>query len=225
MSDLHLPPLILASNSPRRRQLLALGGWPFRVQAVDVDENPRPGEEPRSYVSRLARDKARAAASHVPPGSLVIAADTTVADGELIMGKPADEEEAVEMLQRLRGHVHQVFTAIAMLRMADDAWIMELCATDVPMRSCTDAEIRAYVATGDPLDKAGAYAIQHAGFHPVESLQGCYANVVGLPLCHLTRGLSRLGVASQADVPAGCQKTLQYQCPVYQQILEESRWI
>jgi len=211
---------ILASNSPRRKQLIALGGWPFRVQAVETDERPLPGEEPDRYVLRLAEAKARAVAHQVEPGALVIAADTTVADGPFILGKPSDARQATEMLTRLRGRTHRVFTAIAVLRAPDGPLVVDLCATQVPMRQYTDEELQYYVASGDPLDKAGAYAIQHAGFHPVEKLSGCYANVMGLPLCHLARAMRQMGAPASLDVPRGCQTTLTYDCPIYRMILE-----
>lgn len=211
--------IILASNSPRRKELLALMGLPYRACPAAIDENPLPGEAPRAYVLRLAESKARTAASQLPIDCLVIAADTTVADGMDILGKPVDEQQAAEMLIRLRGHTHQVYTAVAILRLADNTLLLDSCATDVPMRNYGQEDIAAYVATGDPLDKAGAYAIQHAGFHPAESLQGCYANVVGLPLCHLTRLLHRLKVEPQANVPVACQAAMQYRCPVFKDIL------
>jgi MAF protein len=207
--------IILASNSPRRKELLTLFGLPFSTCPADIDEDPLPGETPRAYVLRLAESKARATAAQVPAGSLVIAADTTVADGMDILGKPVDDRQAVEMLTRLRGHIHQVYTAVAILRTADGALFLDSCVTDVPMREYSDDELAAYVATGDPLDKAGAYAIQHDGFHPVEHLEGCYANVVGLPLCHLTRLLRRMNVSPPVDVPIACQATLRYDCPVF----------
>ncbi len=211
--------IVLASNSPRRKELLSLFGMPFRTSPAEVDETPVPGEDPRVYVLRLAESKASAAASQLPVDCLVIAADTTVADGKDILGKPADGQEAAEMLTRLRGHTHQVYTAVAVLRLADNTFLLDSCATDVPMRNYSQAEIAAYVATGDPLDKAGAYAIQHAGFHPAETLEGCYANVMGLPLCHLTRLLRRMQVKFPVDVPVACQATLDYDCPVFKEIL------
>ena len=211
--------IILASNSPRRKELLTLLGLPFRACPAEIDESALPGEAPRTYVLRLAEGKARAAAAQAPDSSLIIAADTTVADGLDILGKPEDEQQAVEMLTRLRGHQHQVHTAVAILRTADGMLLLDACATDVPMRDYSQDEIDTYVATGDPLDKAGAYAIQHDGFHPVDHLDGCYANVVGLPLCHLTRLLRKMGVEPQADVPAACQATLSYDCPVFSAIL------
>ena len=210
--------ILLASNSPRRKQLLALAGWPYRIQPADVDETPLPGEPAEAYVLRLAESKARAAAGSAEDG-LVLAADTTVVDAGAILGKPNDADQARAMLWQLRGHTHQVLTALAVLQSHTDRLLTDVCATDVPMRAYTEAEIEAYVASGDPLDKAGAYAIQHAGFHPVESLAGCYANVVGLPLCHLVRTLRKLGLLPRADLPQACQAALGYQCPIYEQIL------
>jgi MAF protein len=188
-----------------------------------VDERPLPGEEGTDYVQRLAQSKACAAASLAGVEGVVIAADTTVVDGGTrIMGKPSDKTEALDMLQRLRGHAHQVYTAVSVLRTLDDTLLTDLCATDVPMRNYSAEEMEAYIASGDPMDKAGAYAIQHAGFHPVETLQGCFANVMGLPLCHLRRTLHKLGVTPNADVPRACQAALAYDCPVYYQILNET---
>ena len=194
----------------------------FHVTPVDVDESPRPGEYPRTYVTRLATEKALAASALLRPESVVVAADTTVADGTKILGKPENATEAVKMLKHLRGRTHQVFTAIAILPFGWDEPEIDLCITDVPMRDYTDEEIYAYVATGDPLDKAGGYAIQHPRFRPVTSLNGCYANVVGLPLCHLTRTLEKAGALARADVPRNCQRTLQYECPIFHQVLEGS---
>jgi predicted house-cleaning NTP pyrophosphatase (Maf/HAM1 superfamily) len=127
--------------------------------------------------------------------------------------------EAAQMLRRLRGHTHQVYTGIAALRVRDGSLATDLCVTDVPMRNYSDEDIAAYILTGDPLDKAGAYAIQHPRFKPVESLTGCFAGVMGLPLCHLTRTLRKLGLSPSADVPANCQTHLDYQCPVSRAIL------
>ena len=211
--------IILASNSPRRKELLALLGQPYRSYPADIDENPLLGEAPRAYVLRLAESKARAIAAQVPIDNLVIAADTTVADGMDILGKPVDEREAVEMLTYLRGHTHQVYTGIALLRLADQTLLLDACTTDVPMRDYSAQEIDDYVATGDPLDKAGAYAIQHAGFRPVQGLRGCYASVMGLPLCHLLRLLNRLEAEPPSDLPSRCQTHLKYACPVSTAIL------
>jgi septum formation protein len=219
------PILILASNSPRRRQLLALTGLPFVVSAANVDESTRANESPANYVLRLAETKARAILADA--GQIILAADTTVVDGQDILGKPQGDAEAIAMLRRLRGHAHQVYTGVALLRVSDGRLLKDVCVTDVPMRDYSDAEIRAYVATGDPLDKAGAYAIQHPEFRPVAmtptnghiGMDGCYASVMGFPLCHVTRMLRELGVTPTADVPVGCQQLLEYECPVYEKIL------
>jgi nucleoside triphosphate pyrophosphatase len=211
--------LVLASNSPRRKQLLALGGWTFTVLPAEVDESPLPGEEPQAYVLRLAREKARYVAEISTPEATIIASDTTVVEGGDILGKPADAQQAEEMLRRLRGHRHQVFTGLAVLRMADGTMLTDCCITDVPMRNYSDEEMLAYIATGDPLDKAGAYAIQHPGFAPVRSLSGCYANVVGLPLCHLVRTLDKLDIHPISSVPQACQASLQYSCPISHLVL------
>jgi len=213
------PKLLLASNSPRRKQLLALGDWDFEISVPDVDESQLPGETPADYVLRLAKAKALAAANAARPEMIVIGADTAVVDGNDILGKPKDASDAVQMLERLRGRTHQVYTGLALHRLGDQKLLTELCITDVPMRAYSDEEIREYVLGGDPLDKAGAYAIQHEGFQPVESLHGCYASVMGLPLCHLLRALKQLDVHPNTDIPANCQSFLNYKCPVSQAIL------
>ena len=209
--------LILASNSPRRRQLLALTNWDFIVSAADVDESQRENESPADYVLRLAETKARAITAN--EGQLILASDTTVVDGSDILGKPKDNAEAVTMLSRLRGRTHQVYTGVALLRVSDGLLLTDLCVTDVPMRDYSDKEIQRYVATGDPLDKAGAYAIQHPDFRPVANMEGCYASVMGLPLCHVVRMMRQIDVQPNADVPLNCQKLLEYDCPVYTSVL------
>ena len=214
---------VLASNSPRRRELLSLLGWKFQVHAADVDETPLDGEPASAYVQRLAQAKALAVARQLGNNALILAADTTVSDRDRILGKPASDAEAVSMLRRLRGRRHQVYTALAVVRTADQRTWQATCLTEVPMRRYTEAEIQAYVASGDPLDKAGAYAIQHAGFHPAVSLQGCYANVMGLPLCHLVRLLRQVGIEPVRPVAQACQASLAYACTVYPTILGEDR--
>jgi MAF protein len=211
--------ILLASNSPRRRQLIALGNWNFTVAVSDVDETQQAGETPQDYVLRLAQAKALAVVEKAHPESIIIGSDTAVVDGNPILGKPKDEEDAARMLNQLRGHTHQVYTGVAFHRVSDGKMLTELCITDVPMRAYSDDEIAAYVQTGDPLDKAGAYAIQHPNFQPVESMRGCYASVMGLPLCHVVRTLSMLNVHSSADVPRACQNLLNYECPVSSAIL------
>lgn len=191
----------------------------FTVMVSNADESQRSFETPSEYVLRLAESKARAVAERAHPEHIVIGADTSVVDGSDILGKPADMTEAAAMLRRLRGHTHQVYTGIAALRVRDGKLVTDLCVTDVPMRDYSDAEIEGYVLTGDPLDKAGAYAIQHPRFKPVASMAGCFAGVMGLPLCHLVRTLRQLDVVSPADVPTNCQSHLDYQCPVSRAIL------
>jgi septum formation protein len=211
------PLLVLASNSPRRRQLLALTGWNFTVSAADVDESPHENESPADYVLRLAETKARAV--RADGDQIVIAADTTVVDGTDIVGKPDDRAEAVAMLKRLRGHTHQVYTGVSLLRLRDGLLLKDLCVTDVPMRDYSDEEILAYVQTGDPLDKAGAYAIQHPQFQPVADLSGCFASVMGLPVCHIIRLMRMMDLQPKSDFFLSCETLLEYQCPVSRAML------
>ena len=208
---------VLASNSPRRRQLFGLGGWDFTVIVADIDETPFEDESPREYVLRLAQAKALAIQPRAASDAVILGSDTTVVDGNEILGKPVDEADTRRMLKQLRGRVHQVYTAIAILR--DGKIVTDLSITDVPMRDYSDAEIEAYIQTGDPMDKAGAYAIQHPEFKPVAVLEGCRASVMGLPMCHVLRTLRQFDIAGSADVPAACQSLLQYDCKVSSAIL------
>lgn len=204
---------ILASSSPRRRELLAKLGISFRVLKPDIDESQHVGEAPLDYVQRLSRQKAAAVAGQITTAATVLAADTVVIlsadtmgidEVGVILGKPADAAEAKAMLQRLRGRVHQVCTAMTLLVLAADgeqSLSTQVTRTNVTMRDYTDAEIEAYIATGDPFDKAGSYAIQHPVFQPVARIDGCYTNVVGLPLCTLKTMLAAVGwpgMAAQA---------------------------
>lgn len=211
--------LILASNSPRRRKLFALGNWDFNVIVADVDETPFASEAPRDYVIRLAQAKALAVKDRAESDAVLIGSDTTVVDGNEILGKPVDEADAERMLKQLRGRTHQVFTGVAVYRIQDGKMLTELSITDVPMRDYSDGEIRTYIATGDPMDKAGAYAIQHPDFQPVASMSGCFASVMGLPLCHIVRALRNFEISPAADVPSACQTFLNYSCPVSTSIL------
>jgi MAF protein len=211
--------LSLASTSPRRRELLTWGGWMFHLLPVQIDESVRPGENPLDYVMRMAVSKARAAAPRLHSGGIAIAADTTVVDGDAVLGKPANPRQAADMLWQLRGRSHLVHTGVAVIREGETDPLTDLCTTAVPMRDYSDEEIFAYIATGDPFDKAGGYAIQHLDFHPVEGLSGCYANVVGLPMCHLVRLLRRLKIEPRSEVPANCQAALDYDCDIFEQVL------
>jgi septum formation protein len=210
--------LVLASNSPRRRQLLALAGWTFDVSVAGVDESVLPhGESPADYVLRLAETKARAVRTDAD--QIILAADTTVVDEMDILGKPKDNAEAMTMLKRLRGHTHQVYTGVALLRLSDGLLLKAVCITDVPMRNYSDEEINAYVQTGDPLDKAGAYAIQHPGFRPVTDLSGCYGNVMGLPICQVIQLLRTVNLPPSTDAFASCEASLGNECAVAEALL------
>lgn len=184
--------LVLASGSPRRRELLAALGLDFEVRPVEIDESPLAGERADLYVARLAEEKARERAE---PGELVLAADTVVAvDGELL-GKPDDEAHAKAMLRQLAGRRHDVWTGVATWDPASERFEADLGRTEVEFSALGDAEIEAYVATGEPMDKAGAYAVQGLAALFVESLRGNYSNVVGLPLPIVRRLLARHGIS------------------------------
>ncbi len=210
--------ILLASGSPRRRQLIAWLGFPVVGQAVDVDERVQPGEPPDGYVRRLAETKARAGKAWAPPGWVVVGGDTAVVLQGRVLGKPRDAAEAQAMLQALRGRPHDVVSGVAVFRPADGALWSTVVRTRVYLRALSDAEIEAYIASGDPMDKAGAYAIQNQDFRPVERIEGCYANVVGLPLCHLAQGVVTLLGAPDAQVPFQCQRTFGYNCPIYARV-------
>jgi septum formation protein len=222
--------IVLASASPRRRDLLRLLGISFSVRAADVDETPRPGESPDVLTQRLARSKARAvstragtsiSSTHVPdisqpdvrpgcdepcatpaggesrpdcdvmPGDVVLAADTVVVLDDRILGKPANDAAAIEMLTALRGRHHRVMTGVALAVAGEIRWSGAV-ETTVWMRTYGDDDIDRYIRSGKPRDRAGAYGIQDADFRPVERIDGCLANVVGLPLCHVRQALTGL---------------------------------
>ncbi len=195
------------------------------MTVADVAEDPLANEPPAVTVARLSQAKARAACSEPGPGirscpnPVIIACDTVVALDREVLGKPCDASEAIDMLHRLRGRSHAVYSAVTLLEFATGRTSTDVAETRLVMRTYTDAEMATYVASGDPLDKAGAYAIQHPGFHPVARYQGCYANVVGLPLCHLTRCLRAFRIEPLHDVPAACQAHTGQLCPVYATVL------
>jgi MAF protein len=185
---------ILASSSPRRRELLASLGISFSVRKPDVDESQYPDESPEIYVQRLSREKAAAIARQIDPPALILAADTIVIDQGEILGKPADAREARDMLRRLCNRSHRVCTAITLQDPSQpDQHLTRIDCTEVTMRDYSDAEIDAYVASGDPFDKAGAYAIQHPEFAPAAHIEGSYSNVMGLPLELLRAALDEIG--------------------------------
>ena len=186
------PPLILASASPRRRALLAPTGLSFEVQPAGIPEHVLPGEDPRSMVERLAEAKARAVAELSEPQVVVLGSDTAVVlDGD-ILGKPRDPEHALALLRRLTGRIHQVLTGVALVTERGARAHVLSVESRVRMRPASEEELRAYVATGEGLDKAGAYALQGGGRRFVESVEGSESNVIGLPLdetCALLREL------------------------------------
>ena len=189
-------------------------GWlgiPIATTQVELDETPLPGEAPAHLATRLARLKAQAAID-ARPDTLVLTADTVVDSDCESLGKPADAAEAREILLRLREGRHQVHTGVALACSGGRTHVRRV-TTDVAMRPYTDAEIEAYIATGDPMDKAGAYAIQHQEFHPVAQLEVCYANVVGLPLCAVVGLLQQAGWTLSIDVPVLCYLHFGYRCP------------
>jgi septum formation protein len=190
--------LVLASASPRRRELLEGLGLRFSIRAADVDETPLPGEAPDAYVLRLAREKARAAAR---PGELVLAADTTVTLAGEILGKPEDDADAARMLRLLSGREHEVLTGVAVLDATETGDGRLSSAVDrslVRMAPLSAEEIAWYVATGEPGDKAGAYAIQGLGSLFVEAITGTWSNVVGLPVPTVYRLFAELGLDLKA---------------------------
>lgn len=222
--------LILASRSPRRRELLDALGLEFQVQVADVDESGRPGESPGDMVVRLSRDKARALAALMGASGAanngseagpsigikaaidvaILAADTVVALDGSILGKPTTPAEAVAMLCALRAREHQVYTAVTLSYR--DRLDTRLSVSDVTMRDYGDKEIEAYVASGDPMDKAGAYAIQHEWFAPVEQWRGCYTGIMGLPLHAVAELLTEAGLSDPMDVAACCELVSGQRC-------------
>lgn len=185
--------LVLASGSPRRAELLRTIGLEFSVVSPEIDETVRPGEEPAVYVERLARQKA---AEGVEDGAVALGADTTIVHAGRILGKPGHPNEAVAMLRSLSGDTHQVFTAVATARIGSEGVMVESVVESALVRflPLVDSEIAAYVATGEPLDRAGAYAIQERGGLLVESIEGHPSTVIGLPLPATRRLLARAGL-------------------------------
>jgi len=193
------PEIILASASPRRRDFLRQLGRKFRICPPALDELPQPGESPRRYARRVAVDKARTVAERLRPANrarIIIAADTIVVIGNRILGKPRNRRAARAMLRALSGRWHRVISGLCVLTVAPDGRRHEhsrTVVTAVEFKPLADAEIAAYIATGEPLDKAGAYAIQGRGGAMIRGIRGSYSNVVGLPLAELMERLPRRG--------------------------------
>jgi septum formation protein len=213
------PKMILASSSPRRQELMTWMKIPFESTPADIDESLQQGELPLQHVQRLARQKAGRIHETYGDGIIILAADTIVIDKGRILGKPQDAAQAEEMLLALRGKTHQVATAIHIIA-ADGNPLTDMCVSSVKMRDYSMDEIRAYVATGDPLDKAGAYAIQNQSFHPVPIFSGCFASVMGFLFCHIERNLRKIDGYNCVPVAAICQKNLHYSCPIFSRVLD-----
>ena len=178
--------VILASQSPRRKQLLEMLGMEFKVIPAKGEEVIPAGAGPKETVRALSRQKAAAVAASAAEDDIIIAADTIVWYRDLMLGKPRDEQEAARMLSALSGNVHQVYTGVTVLSAAE--------CTDVKFRKLSGREIDAYIATGEPMDKAGAYGIQGVACLFVEGIEGDFFNVMGLPVCRLGKMLKELGV-------------------------------
>ncbi len=215
--------IILASASPRRRAFLAQLGLDHTTASADIDETPLAGEGAQELAIRLASSKAAVVAQQLANDqkpAIVIGADTVVALGSILLGKPADTSEATAMLTLLRGKVHQVHTALAFVPMQHPNDTLHpprqavtlINTTDVTMRSYTDAEIAVYLATGDHVDKAGAYAMQHRGFDPASHLDGCPSGVMGLPVADLLAQLAQFGISTQCAFTEVCQQHTGLRC-------------
>jgi MAF protein len=199
--------LVLASASPRRRDLLAGLGLEFQVLPSDIPEDSLPGESPQDLVRRLSLEKALAVVQRVTEGYVIAADSTVVLEGQSL-AKPEDAGDARRMLRALRGTEHNVTTGVTVVEVASGRRRTEVMTCPVAMRDFTDEEMEASIAAGTPMDKAGAYAIQDQEFRPARLLSGCYTNVLGLPLCRVVAMLEELGCPlpprATMPAPAGC---------------------
>jgi septum formation protein len=209
---------LLASQSPRRRELLGLLPYPFEIAVPDVDEDFHLDREPDAYVLYTAEQKAEAIATgltqnaHTP---IIIAADTTVALEDEILGKPGDTQEARHMLLKLRGRTHQVHTGLCVVDIVSGRRFGSVHTAAVTMRNYSATEIDVYITTGDPFDKAGAYAIQHPLFQPVERLEGCFLGVMGLSVCDLIDQLILNNIPIKFDAAAIHAAHQGFACPIW----------
>jgi MAF protein len=199
--------------------MISWAGWQVEPAPPQIDETIQPDESPEAYVRRIAVQKCLKPIHPARDGDTIIAADTIVVAGEKILGKPADAAEAFEMLAHLRGNIHWVITALAVRKNRDEQTLLDICRSEVKMRPYSDDEIQAYIGSGDPFDKAGAYAIQDAVFSPAEHFRGCFASVMGLPLCHLERTLRQYDGYLPTEWAEACQKQLKYTCPITARVM------
>lgn len=206
--------IILASESPRRQQMLSWILPEFECHPADIDETPLIGELPVPYCQRMALGKALHCVELLPEKGFVIGSDTTVYLNHRILGKPRDEDHAEEMLRFLNGREHLVCTAAALaFRNNGKISILQtVCETIVRFRTMSRDEILDYIASGDPMGKAGAYAIQNLEFHPVESIRGCYASVMGFPLCHVGIMFHEFGYDTFPQIRSACQAGTKVPC-------------
>lgn len=221
--------LILASQSPRRQRLVQLLGYPVTVQVADVDESSVTDPDPAVNVVKTAVLKATTIHHRLQERSapsLIVAADTIVALDRQMLGKPVDAADAWQMLAALRNRQHEVHTGLVVLDVQSGQMVSRVNTAVVTMRDYTNEEMAAYVASGDPLDKAGAYAIQHPVFQPVANMAGCYTAVMGLSVCELITVLDSLDLPRRADLTAVYHAhevaDRHYPCPIYDQILVKS---
>lgn len=213
VESLRTAEIVLASDSPRRRRLMEALDTPVRAISPKSEEGPpHTDETPAEFVARLSGKKAEAVARQAGD-AIVLGADTAVVLDGAVLGKPADKNDAIRMLHLLRGRVHAVITGLTTIDARSGQRLSTVTSTEVRMRRYSDEEIAAYVDSGEPMDKAGAYAIQDADFSPAEETAGCYLNVVGLPLCDVVSTLEKLEVSvrlsDDGEVIADCQ-----QCPL-----------
>ena len=216
---------VLASQSPRRRELLGLCGYPFETMAADVDENSVSDPDPAQDCIQTARLKAKAILNQIAiphlERTIIVAADTIVALDGQFLGKPRDATGAKQMLTALCGRTHEVHTGVMIIDMVSGQEVLGCHTAVVKMRRYTDQEMSAYVTTGDPLDKAGAYAIQHPIFSPVKQLHGCYLGVMGLSICHLLQLLQQIDLPFRAELASLKTAHQHYKCPIYNNIAQE----
>jgi len=215
--------IVLASRSPRRLDLIRLLGYPYEAIPADVDEESVKDPDVASHALRISHLKAEAVQARLTPsckaeGCVVVAADTIVALDDHILGKPNDEGDARRMLLALRDRTHFVFTGITLVDVGSGRDVGAVHRAEVHMRSYGEEEIEAYIASGDPLDKAGAYAIQHPEFQPVDQLEGCYLGVMGLSICHLVQTLLQLELPVLADAAAVYEAHNHYPCRLFREI-------
>ena len=213
---------ILASQSPRRQELLQICGYPFTVQVVPVNEASITLPDPILNCIQTAQLKANALVKNIKagslPGTIVIAADTIVAVDGQMLGKPENEKEAQKILSLLRSRRHEVHTGMSIIDLVSGHELHDSHTAEVLMRDYSDQEIATYIATGDPMDKAGAYAIQHHQFRPVSQLHGCFLGVMGLSICNLLQMLSKFKIPIIADMSTLQQAHQQFPCPIYDKI-------